>query len=69
MSGVTYGINRERPPKVWWSDVLGLIWSDNGGRSYWRVEGGRAVEFFHLPRHADPLGDGAPSDPVCYCEL
>jgi hypothetical protein len=44
--------NRDRAPDVWWSFELGLIWSDDAGRTYQRVEDGRVVEFFHLPWHA-----------------
>lgn len=55
--------NREQAPDVWWSYWLGLIWSDDGGRTYRRVEGDRVVEFFHLPWHAGAFDSfGAPSD-------
>lgn len=47
--------NREQAPDVWWSPELGLIWSDDGGRTYGRLEDGREVEFFHLPSHAYSL--------------
>lgn len=46
-------MSRQQAPEVWWSPELGLIWSENGGRSYQRAEDGRVVEFFHLPAHAE----------------
>ena len=50
-------VDRERAPDTWWSAQLGLIWSEDEGKTFRRVEDGRVVEFFHLPAHAHVLVD------------
>lgn len=56
----------QRPPQVWWSPEWGLIWLDQWSSMYRRLDGGRAVGFFHLPAHAARL-TGLQDDPACYC--
>lgn len=52
-------MNREQAPDIWWSPEWGLIWSDDGQRTYHRTEGDRLVEFFRLPSHALYLAYGS----------
>lgn len=53
--GGAVAMNREQAPEIWWSPMWGLMWSDDGERSYRRVEDGRVVEFLHMPAHARRL--------------
>jgi hypothetical protein len=53
--------SREQSPDIWWSPEWGVIWSD--GRVYFRADGDRVAEFFHLPSHAIAIHDL----PGCCC--